>query len=79
MANDPVLMAYASVKTRNGKNHWKRIGAAWPHEAGSGLTLQIDLIPNKWNGRLVLLEPDADDDARILKLAARYAIKPDSE
>lgn len=59
MANDPVLIAYSVTRRRDGKSGWKRIGAAYPNEAGAGLTVILDAIPR--DGRIVLLEPDAPD------------------
>jgi hypothetical protein len=37
------------------KEVWTRIGAGWQHSKGSGLNLQLDLIPNA-QGRIVVLE-----------------------
>lgn len=37
-----------------GKSHWYRIGAAWPHRDGKGLS--VDLVPY---GRVELREPRA--------------------
>jgi hypothetical protein len=37
-----------------------RIGAAWRHEKGNGVTLQVDALPLDFNGRIVLLEPKQD-------------------
>jgi len=65
MANDPVLIAYA-VK-RSGKNKrpiWTRIGAAYPHEIGAGLTVVLDSMP--LDGRVVQPELDAADDRRLM-------------
>lgn len=64
MSNDPVLIAYA-VK-RGGSNNkpvWTRIGCAYPHETGNGLTVVLESVPI--DGRVVLLERDEDDDARL--------------
>lgn len=58
MANDPVLIAYTVKRTSSGRSVWTRIGAAYPHEAGAGLTVMLDASPI--DGRIVLLEPDAD-------------------
>ena len=59
MNNKPTLLAYA-VKDR-GRNQpaiWTKIGAAWPHGAGSGLTIELDALPV--DGRIVLIEPKDD-------------------
>lgn len=58
MANDPVLIAYTVTRRKNGQASWKRIGAAYPHEAGAGLTIVLDALP--LDNRIVLLEPDAN-------------------
>jgi len=72
MSNDPVLIAYG-VKRRNTSKraHWKRIGEAYPHDSGAGLTVILDLLP--LDGRIVLLEPNTDDDRRLQAEAARRA------
>lgn len=73
MANDPVLIAYAvrrAVKTK--KPVWTRIGCAYPHDTGAGLTVVLDAMPA--DGRIVLLERGEDDDERIQREAARFAM-----
>jgi len=71
MTNDPVLIAYAirrSPKTR--RVQYERIGRAYPHNAGEGLTVILDAMPLK--GRhIVLLELDEADDKRLLAEARR--------
>jgi hypothetical protein len=59
MTNDPVLIAYA-VKDRTAKRKaiWRRIGVAFPHDKGAGLTVILDALPT--DGRIVLVEPRAD-------------------
>jgi hypothetical protein len=63
MSNEkPTLIAY-SVREREGKKAvWTRIGAAWPHGKGTGLTIQLEALPLNFDGRIVLREP-AEDDA----------------
>jgi hypothetical protein len=56
----PKLLAY-HVAERGGKKFWTRIGAAWDHGDGKGLTLQLELVPAN-GGRIVLREPAADDE-----------------
>lgn len=58
-AQPPKLFAY-HVAERGNKKFWTRIGAAWDHEDGKGLTVQLDLVPAN-GGRIVLREPAADD------------------
>jgi hypothetical protein len=51
----PAYIAY-HVDERGEKKFWSRIGAAWRHQKGEGLTLQLDLIPVN-GGRIVLRAP----------------------
>lgn len=55
----PALFAY-HVAERGEKKFWTRIGAAWDHEDGKGLTIQLDLLPAT-GGRIVLREPNDDE------------------
>jgi hypothetical protein len=57
MANDPVLIAYAVARSPAGASHWTKIGVAFPHDRGAGLTVLLDAVPA--DGRIVLLEPSA--------------------
>ncbi len=71
MANDPVLIAYAAKRSKTGKRTvWTRIGHAYPHDAGSGLTVVLDAMPV--DGRIVLLELDDADDRRLNKEASIF-------
>jgi hypothetical protein len=56
MSNDPVLIAY-TVKDRTAERAavWTRIGVAFPHDKGAGLTVILDALPK--DGRIVLVEP----------------------
>jgi len=54
----PALIAY-HVAERGEKSFWTRIGAAWDHEDGKGLTVQLDLVPVS-AGRIVLREPTGE-------------------
>lgn len=56
----PALIAY-HVSERGEKSFWTRIGAAWDHEDGKGLTVQLDLVPAQ-GGRIVLREPSEDNE-----------------
>ncbi len=49
------------VAERNGKSFWTRIGAAWTHEDGNGLTLRLDLIPVA-GGQIVLRMPKSTEE-----------------
>ena len=72
MTNDPVLIAYAAKRSRTSqKVQYERIGRAYPHNAGEGLTVILDAMPLKgWH--IVLLELFEDDDRRLLAEARRY-------
>lgn len=76
MGTDPVLIAYGVKKSSDGKrNHWRRIGEAFPHVDGAGLTVMLDAFPP--DGRVILLELDARDHMRVLseQLRKRTDIK----
>lgn len=73
MANDPVLFAYGAATSKSGRKFWQRVGQAFPHDEGSGLTLILDVVP--FDGKIVLLEPDEVDDRRILKRARQLAAR----
>jgi hypothetical protein len=71
--NKPTLIAH-TVKNRGRgqKAIWTRIGAAWPHSSGIGLSIELEAFPV--DGRLVLVpplekqptegEPEADPEDR---------------
>jgi len=52
----PALIAYHVADRGEDKSFWTRIGAAWEHEDGKGLALQLDLVPVS-AGRIVLRVP----------------------
>jgi hypothetical protein len=58
----PTLIAYHVTEARKEgeKGFWTKIGAAWDHKDGGGLTLQLDLVPVA-GGRIILRAPRADD------------------
>jgi hypothetical protein len=60
----PHLIAYHVAERGEDKSFWTRIGAAWDHDDGKGLTLQLDLVPVD-GGRIVLRVPSepAEQDA----------------
>jgi hypothetical protein len=59
-AAPPALVAWHVVE-RGEKKFWSRIGAAWEHEDGEGLTLQLDLMPIA-AGRIVLRKPRDEEE-----------------
>ena len=66
MTNDPVLIAYTVKRSSAAKRPiWTRIGRAYPHDTGAGLTVVLDAMP--LDGRIVLLELDDADDRDLIK------------
>ena len=66
MSSDPVLIAYmAKRKAGSGRVRWQRIGSAYPHETGAGLTVVLDALPVNFDGRIYLLELDESDHRRL--------------
>jgi hypothetical protein len=60
MSKQPTLIAYTLKDRGEGqKAIWTRIGAAWPHGTGNGLSIQLDALPI--GDRIVLTEPKADN------------------
>ena len=51
------------VEGEGDKAFWTRIGAAWDHEDGNGLTLQLDLVPVN-GGRIVLRTPSENNEGK---------------
>ncbi|MEO1046374.1 MAG: hypothetical protein AAFX04_13105 [Pseudomonadota bacterium] len=51
---EPALIAW-HVSKRGENSYWHRVGAAWDHRDGKGLTLMLDTMPI--DGRVVLREP----------------------
>lgn len=62
-SREPQAPAYIAwhVGEKGSKSFWTRIGAAWRHEDGEGLTLQLDLVPVN-GGRITLRVPKAHDE-----------------
>ena len=63
MSKKPTLIAYTVKERGKGQTAiWTRIGAAWPHSnGGNGFTIELDAFPV--DGRLVLIEPKAGEEA----------------
>ena len=55
----PTHVAYQVRGREDGKGFWTRIGSAWPHADGKGLTVQIDAVP--LDGRITLRLADAGE------------------
>lgn len=57
----PAYIAYHVADRGEDKSFWTRIGAAWAHEDGKGLSLNLDLVPID-GGRIVLRVPSENTD-----------------
>lgn len=58
-AKAPDYLAW-HVTQRNDKSYWTKVGAAWSHKDGKGISVQLDSHPI--DGRIVLREPLEDQD-----------------
>jgi hypothetical protein len=58
--NPPAFQAWHVTK-KGDNSFWTKVGAAWPHRDGKGLSLQLSVIP--MNGQIVLrqLLPKTDN------------------
>ncbi|MBB5052701.1 hypothetical protein HNQ36_002675 [Afipia massiliensis] len=63
IATAPAYIAYHVADKGEDKSFWTRIGAAWDHEDGKGLTLQLDLVPVN-GGRIVLRTPSETSEEK---------------
>lgn len=64
MSNKPTLYAYTvKDRGRGKKSIWTKIGAAWPHEQGKGLTIELEALPI--DGRIVLTEPKPEESEAV--------------
>lgn len=54
------LPTYVAFHVREGQNggFWTRIGAAWEHNDGKGLNIQVDAVP--LDGRITLRVPSEE-------------------
>jgi hypothetical protein len=50
----PAFQAW-HVTSKGDNSFWTKVGAAWPHRDGKGLSLQLSVIPI--SGQIVLREP----------------------
>jgi len=58
-AKMPTHALYHVTDTKEDKSNWIRIGAAWPHKDGKGMSLQLDLLPR--DGRIAMRVIDLGD------------------
>ena len=56
-SNEPKTPAFQAyhVTNKGDDSFWTKVGAAWPHRDGKGLSLQLLVIP--MNGQIVLRTP----------------------
>ena len=59
--NKPDLIAYTTTKNGD-KTFYNRIGAAWQHSKGEGLSLKLDAVPLD-GSNIVLFPPREKQDS----------------
>ena len=65
-ANVPHFYVYAIRERDKGqKPIWTRLGAAWKHQDGSGINIELEAIPLNFDGKLVLLPPREADSENV--------------
>jgi hypothetical protein len=58
--NKPDFFAYGVTPREKGKKDiLTQIGAAWNHEKGGGLSIDVRALPLNFNGKIVLFPPKA--------------------
>jgi hypothetical protein len=62
--NPPALVAWHVSERGRGRKFWNRLGAAWAHKEGEGITLFLDAIPVGFDGRIVLLPPKPEEQGQ---------------
>ena len=57
MTNQPShkIFVVKKAKPEGGKDRWVKVGAMWPNK--KGFTIELELVPTNFDGRLVALEP----------------------
>ena len=70
MAQKPTHNVHFVQDIGASKPFWRRIGAAWEHQSGRGLSIKLDLIPVDFtSGDIVILEvserPEADNHQNV--------------
>ena len=60
--NTPDFIVYGVTPTEKGKKDiLTRIGAAWRHQKGDGINLNIRALPLNFEGKIVLFPPKAPE------------------
>ena len=60
--NTPDFIVYGTTQTEKGKKDiLTRIGAAWKHQKGDGINIQIRALPLNFDGKIVLFPPKAGE------------------
>lgn len=62
--NTPAFIAYAVSDQGRGRKFWNRLGGAWPQKNGEGFTIFVNVLPIDFDGRIVLMPPKEQDEAR---------------
>ena len=64
-AKGPDYIAYHVREGERGKNYWTHLGAAFLHNHGEGINIQLDVAPvGGFDGRLALQTPKDDTDKK---------------
>ena len=71
--NPPAFVAYHVSDQGRGRKFWNRLGGAWNHKNGDGLTIFVNVLPIDFDGRIVLMPPRQDDDAQAAADAEHVA------
>ena len=54
-ATEVPIVAHPQSEAKGDNSFWTKVGAAWPHRDGKGLSLILSVIP--MNGQIVLRQP----------------------
>lgn len=80
-SNRPSHIAYSVEPGKDDKNHWQKIGAAWPTK-GDGLNIQLTAIP--LDGKIALrareelekMRAERETQANQAQAKPEHSIKP---
>jgi len=63
--NQPAFIVFGVQERERGqKAIWTRLGVVFKHKEGEGMNLTVQALPLNFDGRLVLMPPKDDTDAR---------------